>query len=86
MATVLEETQRVFSVVDAYSVDLEITPRTGDEDLREIGAIGSLLLELIKETCGLTGRITVEESSNGVRVRVKPNKQDHACVAACGGA
>jgi hypothetical protein len=76
VATVMvEETQRVISVLDAYPVDLEITPRTGNENLREIGAIGTLLVELIRDTCGLKGRITVEESIDGIRIRVEPKEE-----------
>ncbi len=76
MATVMvEETQRVINALDAYPVDLEITPRTGNENLREIGAIGTLLLELIRDTCGLEGRITVEESIDGIRIRVEPKDE-----------
>jgi hypothetical protein len=76
VATVMvEETQRVISVLDAYPVDLEITPRTGTENLREIGAIGTLLVELIRDTCGLKGRITVEESIDGIRIRVEPKEE-----------
>lgn len=71
----VEETQRVISVLDAYPVDLEITPRTGNENLREIGAIGTLLVELIRDTCGLKGRITVEESIDGIRIRVEPKEE-----------
>jgi hypothetical protein len=82
----MEETQRIIGVVDAYPIDIDITPKTGDEDLREIGAIGSLLIELVKDTCGLNGRITVEATPNGVRVRVEPNGQEVSSVATIGGA
>lgn len=87
MATALvEETQRGVRVLDAYPVDLEITPKTGDEDLREIGAISSLLVDLIREVCGLSGRITVEESSDGVRVRVDPgDAEPHSYALTRGG-
>ncbi|MFX0168171.1 MAG: hypothetical protein ACFE89_02335 [Candidatus Hodarchaeota archaeon] len=87
MATeVIEETQQLVGVVDAYPVDLEITPATGDENLREIGAIGTLLLELVRDTCGLNGRITVEATPTGVRVRVEPNGLEVSSVAVFGGA
>ena len=86
MATALvEETQRGIGVVDAYPVEIEITPKTGDEHLREIGAIGSLLAELIRDTCGLSGRITVEESLDGVRIRVEPSNRDSVPLALVGG-
>jgi hypothetical protein len=82
----MEETQRIIGVVDAHPIDIDITPKTGDEDLREIGAIGTLLIELVKDTCGLNGRITVEATPNGVRVRVEPNGQEVSSVATIGGA
>jgi hypothetical protein len=82
----IEETQHLVGVHDAYPVDLEITPATGCEDLREIGAIGTLLLELVRDTCGLNGRITVEATPTGVRVRVEPNGLEVSSVAVCGGA
>jgi hypothetical protein len=87
VATALvEETQRGVSVLDAYPVDLEITPKTGDENLREIGAIGSLLIDLIRDVCGLSGRITVEESPDGVRVRVEPGEAEpHSYALSRGG-
>lgn len=86
MATALvEETQRGIGVNDAYPIEIEITPKTGDEHLREIGAIGSLLAELIRDTCGLSGRITVEESLDGVRIRVEPSDQDSVPLALVGG-
>ena len=87
MATeLMEETQRIIGIVDAYPIDIDITPKTGDEDLREIGAIGSLLIELVKDTCGLNGRITVEATPSGVRVRIEPNGQKVSNVASIGGA
>ena len=87
MATALvEETQRVICVGDAYPIDLEITPQTGNEDLREIGAIGTLLIELIRDTCGLKGRIIVEKNHDGVRIRVEPNGQNASTHARIGGA
>ena len=87
MATeLIEETQQLIGVQDAYPVDLEITPKTGDEDLREIGAIGTLLLELVRDTCGLNGRITVEATPTGVRVRVEPTGLEVSSVAVFGGA
>ncbi len=87
MATeLMEETQRIISVTDAYPIDIVITPKTGCEDLREIGAIGTLLLELVKDTCGLSGRITVEATPAGVRVRVESNGQEVSSVASIGGA
>ena len=87
MATeLMEETQRIISVTDAYPIDSDITPKTGCEDLRESGAIGTLLLELVKDTCGLTGRIIVEPTPTGVRVRVDPNGQEVSSVASIGGA
>jgi hypothetical protein len=82
----MEETQQLFKVVDAYPIDLEITPNTGNEDLREIGAIGSLLVELIKETCGLNGRITVDATPAGVRIRIEPTSSNLSSLAAIGGA
>ena len=87
MATeLMEETQRIIGVADAYPIDIDITPKTGDEDLREIGAIGTLLLELVKDTCGLNGRIIVEATPSGVRVRVEPNGHEVSSVASIGGA
>ena len=86
MATALvEETQRGYSVLDAYPIDLEVTPKTGDEHLREIGAIGSLLIELIRDTCGLSGRITIEEAPDGVRVRVEPTDSHPSVGKLAGG-
>jgi hypothetical protein len=87
VATALvEETQRGVSVLDAYPVDLEITPKTGDENLREIGAIGNLLIDLIRDVCGLSGRITVEESPDGVRVRIEPGEAEpHSYALSRGG-
>jgi hypothetical protein len=82
----MEETQRMIGVTDAYPIDLCITPKTGCEDLREIGAIGTLLLELVKDTCGLNGRVIVEATPSGVRVRVEPNGQEISNVASIGGA
>jgi len=82
----MEETQRIIGVTDAYPIDIDITPKTGCEDLREIGAIGTLLLELVKDTCGLNGRITVEATPGGVRVRVEPNGHEVSSVASIGGA
>ncbi|MFW9830825.1 MAG: hypothetical protein ACFFD8_03540 [Candidatus Thorarchaeota archaeon] len=87
MATeLMEETQRIIGVERVYPIDIDITPKTGDENLREIGAIGSLLLELVRDTCGLNGRITVEATPGGVRVRVEPNGQEVSIVASIGGA
>ncbi len=87
MATeLMEETQPIVNVVDTYPVDLDITPKTGNEDLREIGAIGTLLLELVKDTCGLNGRITVEATPGGIRIRVEPNGHEVSSVASIGGA
>lgn len=87
MATeLIEETQHMVGVTDACPVDLEITPATGCEDLREIGAIGTLLLELVKDTCGLNGRITVEATPAGVHVRVEPTGLKVSSVAVFGGA
>jgi hypothetical protein len=82
----MEETQRITGVLDAHPIDIDITPKTGDEDLREIGAIGSLLIELVKDTCGLNGRIIVEATPDGVRVRVEPNSHKVSNVASIGGA
>jgi hypothetical protein len=82
----MEETQRISSITDAYPIDLNITPKTGCEDLREIGAIGTLLVELVKDTCGLNGRIIVEATPSGVRVRVEPNGHEVSSVASIGGA
>lgn len=87
MATeLMEETQPIVSVVETYPIDLDITPQTGNEDLREIGAIGTLLLELVRDTCGLNGRITVEAAPGGVRIRVEPNSHEVSSVATSGGA
>ncbi len=87
MATeLMEETQRIIGVDNAYPIDIDITPNTGCEDLREIGAIGTLLIELVKDTCGLNGRITVEATPAGVRIRVEPNGQEVSSVASIGGA
>jgi hypothetical protein len=82
----IEETQRITSVTDAYPIDIDITPKTGCEDLREIGAIGTLLLELVKDTLGLDGRITMESTPHGVRLRVEPNGHEVSSVACIGGA
>ena len=85
MATeLMEETQRIIGATHASHIDIDITPKTGDEDLREIGAIGTLLIELVRDTCGLNGRITVEATPGGVRVRVEPNGQE-ASIASIGG-
>jgi hypothetical protein len=81
----MEETQRIIGITDAHPFDINITPKTGNEDLREIGAIGTLLIELVKDTCGLSGRITVETTPDGVRVRVEPNGQRVSTVASIGG-
>ncbi len=87
MATeLMEETQRMIGVKDAYPFDIDITPKTGCENLREIGAIGTLLIELVKDTCGLTGRLIVEATPSGVRVRVEPNGSEVSSVASVGGA
>jgi hypothetical protein len=71
--------------IGTYPIDLDITPETESEDLREIGAIGSLLVELVREHSGLTGRITVEESPDGVRVRIEPNDQNIMAFSQIGG-
>ncbi|TRO54707.1 hypothetical protein E2P64_08595 [Candidatus Bathyarchaeota archaeon] len=87
MATeLMEETQRMIGITDAYPIDIDITPKTGCEDLREIGAIGTLLLELVKDTTGLKGRIIVEATPGGVRVRVEPTGHEVSSVASIGGA
>jgi len=87
VATALvEETQRGVSVFDAYPVDLEIFFLSGYDNHREIGAIGSLLIDLIRDVCGLSGRITVEESPDGVRVRVDPgDAEPHSQALSRGG-
>jgi len=82
----MEETQRMIGITDAYPIDIDITPKTGCEDLREIGAIGTLLLELVKDTTGLKGRIIVEATPGGVRVRVEPTGHEVSSVASIGGA
>jgi hypothetical protein len=82
----MEETQRIIGITDAYPIDIDITPKTGCEDLREIGAIGTLLLELVKDTTGLKGRIIVEATPGGVRVRVEPAGHEVSSVASIGGA
>jgi hypothetical protein len=81
----MEETQRIIGITDAYPIDINITPKTGCEDLREIGAIGTLLLELVKDTTGLKGRIIVEATPGGVRVRVEPTGHEVSSVASIGG-
>ncbi|MFX1318823.1 MAG: hypothetical protein ACFE9D_04400 [Promethearchaeota archaeon] len=87
MATeLMEETQRMIGINDAYPIDINITPKTRCEDLREIGAIGTLLLELVKDTTGLKGRIIVEATPGGVRVRVEPTGHEVSSVASIGGA
>ncbi len=82
----MEETQRMIGITDAYPIDIDITPKTGCEDIREIGAIGTLLLELVKDTTGLKGRIIVEATPGGVRVRVEPTGHEVSSVASIGGA
>ncbi len=52
----------------------DVTPHTGDENLREIGAIGLLLVETIQEACGLSGLISVEKRINGVRISIALEK------------
>lgn len=71
--------------IDTYPINLEITPETDNEHLREIGAIGSLLIELIRENCGLTGQIVLEESPDGVRIRVESNEQSITAFDHTGG-
>ena len=66
------QTNREKDVSDEYRVALVVTPQTGDETLREIGAIGFLLMEIIQEAWGLSGRVSVEKHSNGVRVIAIP--------------
>jgi hypothetical protein len=55
-------------------VVLVVTPNTGNENLREIGAIGSLLIELVQEVYGFSGVVSVERCINGVRVSITPEK------------
>lgn len=61
---------------DDHRVVLVVTPQTGDENLREIGAIGSLLIELVQEVCGLSGHVSVEKQINGVRISITPEKTE----------
>lgn len=75
------QTHREKYVSDEYRVELVVTPQTGDENLREIGAIGVLLMEIIQEACGLSGRVSVEKHIDGVRVSITPEKsEDSACT------
>jgi len=84
MVLVEEISWKTFSV-DVNPINLEISPETENENLREIGAIGSLLIELIRENCGLTGQITVEESADGVRIRIDSNEKNLMAFAQTGG-
>ena len=68
----IEVSNRTSSGSDSYPIVIDVTPETDDENLREIGAIGSLLIEIIQEVCDISGCITVEEITNGVRIVIKP--------------
>ncbi|MFX1561871.1 MAG: hypothetical protein ACFFDP_01000 [Promethearchaeota archaeon] len=81
----VEEISWKSSRFDSSPINLEITSETDNEHLREIGAIGSLLIELIRENCGPTGQITVEETPDGVRIRVDSDEQKIAPFAHIGG-
>ncbi|MFX1562760.1 MAG: hypothetical protein ACFFDP_05590 [Promethearchaeota archaeon] len=71
--------------IDTNPINLEISPETENENLREIGAIGSLLIELIRQNCGLTGQITIEESEEGIRIRIDSNEKNLTAFAQTGG-
>jgi hypothetical protein len=61
---------------DENLIVFDVTPQTIDESLREIGAIGTLLIEIVQEVCGFSGRVTVEKRINGVRVSITPEKPE----------
>ncbi len=63
-----------YDIDDHHRVVLVVTPKTGNENLREIGAIGSLLIELVQEVYGFSGVVSVERHINGVCVSITPEK------------
>jgi hypothetical protein len=63
----------------------DVTVQTGDENLREIGAISALLIELVQEVCGLSGRISVEKFIDGIRVSIITENSEDSTYALKGG-
>lgn len=61
---------RELRVNDETLIVFDVTHQTGDENLREIGAISTLLIEIVQEVCGLSGRVSVEKSIDGIRVSI----------------
>lgn len=52
---------------DTYPVVIEVAPQTSDGAFQEIGALGSLLIQLVQNVFGSPGCISVVEHLNGVR-------------------
>ncbi len=74
--TRLKAFHRDARINDATLIVFDVTAQTADESLRELGAISTLLMDIVQEVCGFTGPISVEKHVNGVRISVTVEKSE----------